>query len=249
MDARDGVVSDPDASPEATAEATTLDASWPFGGRRSDPAEWQRVLEDVARCSRQIARTLADAGPASPDELDGVLERLHAARPTLLAHARRVSCYAAATAYALQLPSLARLQIERAALVHDIGKLALPDTLRTTGGPFTAEELMLVRSHSTIGATLLRGVPYLRMTAPLVLHAHERFGGGGHPAGIAGEAIPLGSRVIAVADAWDAFAGAPDERAGEARGCANVELMRHAGMYFDPAVVRAWLRASEGPEC
>jgi two-component system, cell cycle response regulator len=88
-------------------------------------------------------------------------------------------------------------------------------------------------------------VPYLRMTAPLVLNAHERFGGGGHPTGIAGAAIPLGARVIAVADAWDAFAGVPEERDERARGCANVELVRHAGPHFDPAVVRAWLRVSE----
>ena len=139
--------------------------------------------------------------------------------------------------------SQAPASIERDAIVHD-RQLALPDRAEA-GGPFTTEELMLVRSHSTIGAELVHEVPYLRMTAPLVLHAHERFGGGGHPAGIAGEAIPLGSRVIAVADAWDAFAGAPDERDDRARGCANVELMRHAGPHFDPAVVRAWMRASE----
>jgi HD-GYP domain-containing protein (c-di-GMP phosphodiesterase class II) len=160
-----------------------------------------------------------------------------------------VARYAAATAREMRLPRLSCLQIERAALVHDLGKLALPDALRTSGGPFTTEELMLVRSHSTIGAELARGVPYLRMTATLVLNTHERFGGGGHPSGLAGDAIPLGSRVIAVADAWDAFAGEPDERDARARGCANVELVRHAGPHFDPAVVRAWLRVSEIPGC
>ena len=207
------------------------------------------MLEDVGRQRRLIARSLADAGPASPYELDAVLNRLHASRPALIAHARRVAGYAAATARDLRLPRLTCLQIERAALVHDLGKLALPDALRSAGGPFTTEELMLVRSHSTIGAELAHGVPYLRMTAPLVLNTHERFGGGGHPAGLAGEAIPLGSRIIAVADAWDAFAGAPEERDDRARGCANVELVRHAGPHFDPAVVRAWLRASETLGC
>ena len=245
MDARVGAVCEPAASPVVPAP----DASWPLGGRRHDPAEWQRVLEDVDRQRRLIARTLADARPTSPTELDAVLARLHAPRPALLAHARRVAGYAVATARELRLPLLACLQVERAALVHDLGKLALPDALRAAGGPFTTEELMLVRSHSTIGAELAYGVPYLRMTAPLVLNTHERFGGGGHPAGIAGEGIPLGARVIAVADAWDAFAGAPDERDDRARGCANVELVRHAGPHFDPAVVRAWLRVSETLEC
>jgi putative nucleotidyltransferase with HDIG domain len=245
MDARVGAVCEPDASPVVPAP----DATWPIGGRRRDPAEWQRVLEDVGRSRRLIARTLADARPTTPSDLDAVLDRLHAARPALLAHARRVARYAASMAHELRLPRLSCLQIERAALVHDLGKLALPDALRAAGGPFTSEELMLVRSHSTIGAELAHGVAYLRMTAPIVLNAHERFGGGGHPGGLAGEAIPLGSRVIAVADAWDAFAGIPGERDERSRGCANVELVRHAGPHFDPAVVRAWLRVSESLEC
>jgi two-component system, cell cycle response regulator len=241
MDVRVGAVCEPDASPVVPAPDTT----WPLAGRRPDPSGWQRVLDDVGRQRRHIARVFAEAGPRSAAALDAVLNRLHATRPALLAHARRVAVYAAATAGELRLPRLACLQVERAALLHDVGKLALPDTLRAAGGPFTSEELMLVRSHSTIGAELVHGVPYLRMAAPLVLNTHERFGGGGHPAGIAGAAIPLGARIIAVADAWDAFAGAPDERDERTRGCANVELVRHAGPHFDPAVVRAWLRVSE----
>jgi HD-GYP domain-containing protein (c-di-GMP phosphodiesterase class II) len=228
---------------------SAMDPFWPADRRRRDPSEWQLVLRDVDQRRVLIARTLAEAGPASPSELEAVLERLHVARPALCAHVRRVAVYASATARELRLPVLACIQIGRAALVHDLGKLALPDALRTAAGPFTTDELMLVRSHSTIGAGLAHGVPYLRMTAPLVLNTHERFGGGGHPAGLAGEAIPLGARVIAVADAWDAFAGAPDQRDDGARGCANVELMRHAGPHFDPAVVRAWLRVSETLGC
>lgn len=192
---------------------------------------------------------MADANPSSPAHLDALLDRLHASRPSLLAHARRISRYAGSIARELRLPALACLHIERAALVHDIGKLALPDTLRPAYGPRAARELVLVRSHSTMAAEMAHAVPYLRVTAPLILAAHERFGGGGQPTGAAGESIPLGGRIIAVADAWDAFAGAPDERDDRATECANLELVRHAGPHFDPAVVRAWLRVSETVGC
>ena len=188
---------------------------------------------------------MEDANPSSPALLDALLVRLHASRPSLLAHARRISRYAGSIARELRLPTLACLHVERAALVHDIGKLALPDTLRAAYGPRAARELVLVRSHSTIAAELAYNVSYLRVTAPVILAAHERFGGGGHPTGASGESIPLGARIIAVADAWDAFAGAPDERDARATECANLELVRHAGPHFDPAVVRAWLRVSE----
>lgn len=192
---------------------------------------------------------MADANPSSPALLDALLDRLHASRPWLLAHARRISRYSGSIARELRLPALACQHIERAALVHDIGKLALPDTLRAAYGPHAARALVLVRSHSTIAAEIAHNVPYLRATAPLILAAHERFGGGGHPTGASGESIPLGGRIIAVADAWDAFAGAPDERDYRATETANLELVRHAGPHFDPAVVRAWLRVSETVGC
>jgi response regulator RpfG family c-di-GMP phosphodiesterase len=229
--------------------AAELEAAWPPDRGQRDPDEWPAVLEQVNLARRRIGRAMADANPSSPALLDALLDRLHASRPSLLAHARRISRYAGSIARELRLPALACLHVERAALVHDIGKLALPDTLRAAYGPRAARELVLVRSHSTMAAEIARDVPYLRATAPLILAAHERFGGGGHPTGASGESIPLGGRIIAVADAWDAFAGAPDERDERATECANLELVRHAGPHFDPAVVRAWLRVSETVGC
>ncbi len=234
---------------EGSDAAAELPAEWPLAVRRNDAVEWQAIVDEMARRRARVARALGWRAIASPEALGHVLARLHRARPGLLAHAGRVARYAAATARELCLPELTRLHIERAALVHDLGKLALPDGLRRTPGPFSARELMVVRSHSAIGADIVRAIPYLRSAAPLIAATHERFGGGGHPAGLAGEAIPLGARVIAVADAWDAFAGAPDERDHRAAGCANLELVRQAGSHFDPAVVRAWLRVSETLGC
>jgi response regulator RpfG family c-di-GMP phosphodiesterase len=235
---------------QATGPATAgPEAAWPSDRGHGDPDAWPTVLEHVNRARGRIGRAMAEANPSSPALLDALLDRLHVSRPALLAHARRISRYAGAIARELRLPALACLHVERAALVHDIGKLAIPDTLRAAYGPRAARELVLVRSHSTIAAEMAHDVPYLRVTAPLILAAHERFGGGGQPTGAAGESIPLGGRIIAVADAWDAFAGAPDERDDRATECANLELVRHAGPHFDPAVVRAWLRVSETVGC
>jgi putative nucleotidyltransferase with HDIG domain len=252
MEARLRVVSQPVQVAEPTtdqASGTPVLPTWPPGRRRRDPEEWRRVLDDIGARREAIAGVLAEAQPASSDALDDVLERLHERRPGLLAHARRVARYVAAAARELGVPSLARFHVERAGLIHDLGKLALPEALKASFGPFTAQELMVVRSHSTIGAELAHRVPYLRTAAPLVAATHERYGGGGHPAGCAGDAIPLGARLIAVADAWDAFAGAPEDRDAAAIGGANLELVRHAGSHFDPSIVRAWLRISETCGC
>jgi putative nucleotidyltransferase with HDIG domain len=243
MEARMGAVCDGDgALPEVPGE-------WPLAAPRTDPVEWQAIVDEMARRRSRVIAALASRAIASPEALDHVLVRLHRTRPNLLAHARRVARYAAATAQELRLPPLTCLHVARAALVHDLGKLTLPDALRAPRSPYSSRELMVVRSHPTIGADIARSIPYLRSTAPLVAATHERFGGGGHPGGLAGEAIPLGARVIAVADAWDAFAGDPDERDHRATGCANLELVRQAGSHFDPAVVRAWLRVSETLGC
>jgi response regulator RpfG family c-di-GMP phosphodiesterase len=207
------------------------------------------VLGEIAARKDAVAVALRSARVASPEDLGAVLAELHHERPALLAHARRVARSAGRLARELGVASLAVIHIERAALVHDLGKLVLPETLASATGPFTAQELVLVRSHPALGAELVAAVPYLHAAAPLVAATHERFGGGGHAQGSAGAAIPLGARLIAVADAWDAFAGGLDECDAGARACANLELVRHAGSHFDPAVVRAWLRVSGTEAC
>jgi putative nucleotidyltransferase with HDIG domain len=207
------------------------------------------VLDEMGRRRARLARAVLEARPATPVSLDALLASLHDRHPTLLAHVRRVAQFAEATALQLPVPDLARQHIVRAALLHDIGKLAMPATLLAKDGPLTPEELALVRTHSTIGAEILHGVPYLRSSAAVVAATHERWAGDGHPAGLVGEAIPLAARIIVVTDAFDALRGAAGGAGVDARDCANAELVRHAGSHFDPDIVRAWLRASENVGC
>ncbi len=227
---------------------TSVPAPAPGGPPASAP-DLQVVLDEVGRGRARLARAVVEARPASPAALDALLGSLHAGQQGLLAHVRRVAQFAEGIALMLPVPELARQHLLRAALLHDIGKLAMPASLLAKDGPLTPEELAVIRTHSTIGAEVIHGVPYLRSAAAVVAATHERWAGDGHPAGLAGEAIPLAARIIVVADAFDALRGGAAGTGQDARECANAELVRHAGSHFDPDIVRAWLRASENVGC
>ena len=170
---------------------------------------------------------------------------MHVDQPRLLAHVRRVAVSALAIARALSLPELACQHVYRAALVHDIGKLAFPASLIDKDGQFTSEELAVIRTHTIAGAAILINVPYLQATASVVAATHERWAGGGFPRGLFNDAIPMPSRIIAVADAFDALSGHVGDSNPDVRDAANAELVRFAGSHFNPDVVRAGLRALE----
>ena len=208
-------------------------------------ADLRTVLLDIARRRDRLAEQLRDAQPRSLDTLQQILEELHREQPRLLAHARRVAASAVAIARALPLPELACQHIFRAALVHDIGKLAFPSTLLDKDGQFSSEELAVIRTHTIAGAAIVINVPYLHGAAAVIAATHERWAGGGFPRGLFNDAIPMPSRIVAVADAFDALTGHIEDPDTEIRDAANAELVRYAGSHFDPAVVRAWLRVPE----
>ena len=215
------------------------------GAARMSGGDLQTVVLDIARRRDQLAEQVRRAQPRSLDTLQRVLEDLHLDQPRMLAHVRRVGAAAVSIARALPLPELACQHVYRAALVHDIGKLAFPSSLIDKDGQFTSEELAVIRTHTIAGAAILINVPYLQAAAAVVAATHERWAGGGFPRGLFNDAIPMASRIIAVADAFDALTGHVGEPDAEIRDAANAELVRYAGSHFDPAVVRAWLRVPE----
>ena len=215
------------------------------GEARAGGTDLQTVLLDIARRRDRLAEQLRDAQPRSPETLQQVLEELHAEQPRLLAHANRVAASAVAIARAVPLPELACQHVFRAALVHDIGKLAFPSSLIDKDGQFSSEELAVIRTHTIAGAAIVINVPYLHGAAAVIAATHERWAGGGFPRGLFNDAIPMPSRIIAVADAFDALTGHVEDPDSEIRDAANAELVRYAGSHFDPAVVRAWLRVPE----
>ena len=144
-------------------------------------------------------------------------------------------------ARALGLPEIEVERIAAAALVHDVGKVAIPDRVLHKPSPLNDEEWLLMRHHPVIGERILRTIPGMGAVASIVRHEHERFDGRGYPDGLAGEGIPVGSRVILACDAYHAMTSDRPYRTAMAHDDAVAELARAAGSQFDPRVVAALL--------
>ena len=137
---------------------------------------------------------------------------------------------------------LHELEVERvghAALLHDIGKVGMPDRVLHKPGPLAGEEWDVMREHPVVGERILRSIPGMGCVARIVRHEHERFDGRGYPDGLAGEDIPIGSRVILACDAYHAMTSDRPYRAAMAHDHAVAELVRCAGSQFDPRIVSA----------
>jgi HD-GYP domain-containing protein (c-di-GMP phosphodiesterase class II) len=130
--------------------------------------------------------------------------------------------------------------IYRGALMHDVGKIGVPDGVLLKPGRLTEDEWKLMRKHPALGYRILAQVPYLRPTARIVLAHHERWDGGGYPRGTRGEDIPLGARIFAICDTYDAILSDRPYRAGQSPDVALQEILRCAGSQFDPKLVEAF---------
>ena len=181
--------------------------------------------------------------------LDAMMAMMSACAPQGYAHARRVARLAVAIARTVELPEPLVEQVEHCALLHDIGKLAIPDPEVEVEGAQGELQSTLRRQHVRIGFDILSVVPHLRPAAALLIAVNERWDGYGYPAGLRGREIPIGSRIVAIADAYDVLTANHPYREGLSRDEANAEIVRSAGTYFDPDIVRAWLKASDRLEC
>jgi len=185
-----------------------------------------------------------DAVPAiEPGVCARTLERLAAGLeervPGIDGHARRVSRYAAGTARRLGLSGEEVARVRQAAAVHDIGKLEMPAAIVNKPGPLSEEEFALVKRHAAAGERMVAGLGDERLAA-IVRHHHERLDGSGYPDGLIGAEIPLGARIVAVADVFDALTSTRPYRPASRPGDALVLLGAQAGTLLDPDVVRAF---------
>jgi two-component system, cell cycle response regulator len=174
---------------------------------------------------------------------DVLLRVLFEREPQLHGHMHEVSELSRSVGERLGLGRAAVDQVAHAAELHDIGKLAIPDTILHKPGPLSADELAYVRKHTLVGARILGAAPALREVAALVRASHERWDGTGYPDGLAGEEIPLGARIVAVCDAFDAMISPRPYRPARTHEAAIAELARCSGSQFDPAVVAAFCAA------
>ena len=142
-------------------------------------------------------------------------------------------------AQALALPPDEVNRVETGALLHDIGKVGIPDSILHKDGPLDDDEWALMKEHPVIGERILRAIPGLGGVARIVRHEHERWDGGGYPDGLSGDAIPMGSRIILACDAYHAMTSDRPYRQAMPHGDALRELRKNAGTQFDPQVVEA----------
>lgn len=204
---------------------------------------------DTATILRMPSAAEPDAAASTPAAVDVLLAMMGACAPHACGHARRVARSATAVARMMSLPLPLVDQIAQAALLHEIGKLAVPGPGPGAAAVDAELHAVVERQHVRIGFDVLSVAPHLRPAASIVIAVHERWDGFGYPAGLRGTEIPLGARIIAVADAYDVLTSAHRHRAGLSREEANAELVRGAGTFFDPDIVRAWLRTSDRIEC
>jgi HD-GYP domain-containing protein (c-di-GMP phosphodiesterase class II) len=166
-------------------------------------------------------------------------------------HSARVSKLGHVTAAALGRPEDELEEVKIAGLLHDIGKIGIPETILSKAGPLTDEEWAYVRSHPQIGESIIRqmGSERLAGVERIVRHHHERLDGTGYPDGLPGAAIPLGARILGVADAYDAMTSNRPYRKAFSPEAAIKEVRRCAGQQFDPEVVDAFIAArADRPE-
>lgn len=158
-------------------------------------------------------------------------------------HTRRVGEMSARLARALAVGDEEVELIRRAAPLHDVGKIAIPDTILLKPGRLTAEEMAVMRTHTTVGAQILANgrSEMLRMAEVVALTHHERWDGSGYPRGLAGSEIPLQGRIVAVADFHDALGHDRPYRKAWPRDTIRAEMISQSGRHFDPAVVAAFL--------
>jgi HD-GYP domain-containing protein (c-di-GMP phosphodiesterase class II) len=172
---------------------------------------------------------------------------LHERQPELHDHHNHVAELARATGGRLGLMHQALDEVARAAELHDIGKMAVPDAILDKPGPLDEDEWAFMRRHTLIGESILSASPALVPVAKIVRASHERFDGAGYPDGKAGNEIPLGARIVAVCDAYDAMTSDRSYRSAMSREAAIEELRRASGAQFDPAVVEAFISAIGSP--
>ncbi len=167
--------------------------------------------------------------------LEALASALEAKDPYTEAHTGRIRDMSTALGVALQVPSEVRRAVRLGAILHDVGKIGIADAVLLKPGPLTAEEWQVMRTHPEIGERMLKKIDFVRPALPVIRHHHERWDGRGYPDGLAGEDIPVGARIVAVCDSFDAMTSDRPYRAGMPIEAASDEILRCAGTQFDPS--------------
>ena len=232
-----------------TGDTFNVDCSY---GSAQLPAEAATVAAALHQADLRLYEHKATGRPsASRQSTDVLLQLVRERRADLREHVDGVARMAELTARRFGLCEREVRHIRLAAELHDIGKAAIPDAILDKPGALDLKEWDFISRHTLIGERIIRAAPALAHVAELVRSSHERFDGTGYPDALSGEAIPLGARIIAVCDAFDAMVSVRVYRRTVSSQEAVEELRRCAGTQFDPQVVETFcgvLQSESAPE-
>jgi diguanylate cyclase (GGDEF)-like protein len=212
------------------------------------PSEADTPSDALRNADRRMYSNKASRSSASRQLTDVLLQVLSEQDKRLDAHAGHVAELAGRVAEALGEPDHEVARVRLAAQLHDIGETAIPATVLNKPGPLDPSEWDFIHRHTLVGERIILAAPALAHTAPLIRSSHERIDGGGYPDGLAGERIPIGARIIAVCDAFDAMTSDRPYRQATTIEAALAELARCAGTQFDPEVVQAFSAITDRAE-
>jgi putative nucleotidyltransferase with HDIG domain len=198
--------------------------------------------ESIKLRTKELAQALASLEDAYRTTLKALAAALETRDTDTHGHSERVVSFSLRLGHELNLNEEQLRALEFGALLHDIGKIGIPDHILRKPAALTEEEWTTMQQHPTLGGQILRGIKFLEGAARVVGQHHERWDGTGYPAGLRATEIDLNARIFAVADAFDAMVSTRVYRAGKPYEAAAAELERHAGRQFDPQVVAAFLR-------
>ncbi len=211
--------------------------------------EYRRTLEErVAERTAELIRKngeVEDLFSLLKASYETTLEALATALDSrdaeTLGHSARVAAYTVAVARRLGVKETELTDIYRGALLHDVGKIGVPDAILRKPGKLNAEEWLEMRKHPEIGARILQGIKFLDGARPIVMCHQERYDGKGYPRGLKGSEIPLGARIFAVVDTFDAMTSDRPYRKALPYETAFAEIVKYSGTQFDPEVAQAFL--------
>lgn len=190
-----------------------------------------QILMDLSELFYKTIKSIAHA-------LDAKDEYTHG-------HSMRVTLYSLALAKALKLPDDLLEEIETTGLLHDIGKIAIPEKILLKPGKLTEEEFEIIKKHPELGENLVNGIGKLKLISNWLKYHHERYDGKGYPEGLVGEEIPISSRIIAIADTYDAMTSSRSYRRALSHQEAIDEIKRCAGTQFDPELAGLFISISD----
>ena len=207
---------------------------------------YQTKLEALVSARTELLRhALADLERSYDITLEALGDALDLKDAETEGHSKRVTGFTIAIARAMGLPQDRVRVIARGAFLHDVGKMAIPDAILRKPGRLSPEEQEIMRQHARLGYQMLRKIPFLHEAANIVYSHQERFDGSGYPRGLKGDQIPLGARIFAVADTFDAMTSDRPYRAAQSISSGRREIERQSGKQFDPEIVKVFQSISE----